>query len=338
MSISKHCAILAGDIGGTNTRLAVHTLKSGAKEPMANATFASASYATLESLVAEFLETLDIDVVMACFGVAGPVRHGRARVTNLPWRLDEDALAAAIGVKRVVLLNDLVSTAYGTLSLSDDDVHVVNKGLDAKGDARAVLAPGTGLGVAYMVPSSTGYRVYPSEGGHADFAPADERQRKLLGFLQQRFSGHVSYERVCSGIGIPNIARFLSAEYPSVIDPVIGKIDTYDDPTPVILEAGLSSRTDAPLCAQSVDLFIEILGAAAGNTALHYLATGGLYLGGGLPPRLIDRIDDGVFMSAFTAKGRMSDLLFDTPVYVVKDTRTSLSGVAWYALDCISSM
>lgn len=329
--------VLAGDIGGTKTILAIYNSDAGPHQPEVEKTFHSARYASLESMVAEFLGALDQRHMQglnrACFGVAGPVVDGRATITNLPWQMDESKLSDAIVVERVALLNDLAAVAHAVPRLQDENVHTVNPGQAVANGPIAVIAPGTGLGEAYLVHDGTSYRAYPSEGGHASFAPSNALELELLQFLY-RGMGHVSYERVCSGIGIPNIYRFLKesgrAEEPAWL---AEKLANAADPTPIIMNAARSTDQTCALCQQTLEMFVSILGGESGNLALKVLATGGVYLGGGIPPRIRTELEKPGFMASFTNKGRLAPLLRQMPVNIILNPKAGLLGAASYGLE-----
>src|SRR5207244_715881 len=253
--------LLAGDIGGTKTELAVYSADGGPRKPLAQAEFHSKNYPSLEALVQEFLAKIDQRVDRACFGVAGPVIAGHAKITNLPWEIDETTSRQELGLRSVRLLNDLEAIARAVPILTPDDVHTLNPGEPTPGGTIAVIAPGTGLGEAFLTWDGAGYRAHASEGGHADFAPADPRQIELLQYLRKRYE-HVSYERVCSGIGIPNIYEYLrdsgfGRESPEFTELLRAGADR----TRLILDAALHPTAPCPLCVASVDIFIDILGA-----------------------------------------------------------------------------
>jgi glucokinase len=327
--------LLAGDIGGTKVNLAIFSSEAGPLAPLEEAVFPSADYPDLETLVCEFLAQIEMeaDTTAAAFGVAGPVVEGRASVTNLPWVLDEAQLEASLPFSSVYLLNDLVSVAYAVPILEAEDIHTLNVGDAAAGGAIAVVAPGTGLGEAFLTWEGDGYRAHPSEGGHADFAPANALQLELLDYLMERF-GHVSNERVCSGLGMPNIYAFLKdagyAEEPAWLTE---KLAGVDDPTPAIATTAMDDEQTCELCKATLDLFLAILGAEAGNLALKVLATGGVYLGGGIPPRILPALAQGPFMEAFLAKGRFADLMAEIPVHVILNAKAGLLGAAHYGLE-----
>ncbi|GAC1323765.1 MAG: glucokinase [Chloroflexota bacterium] len=324
--------LLAGDIGGTKTSLGIFSRERGPRAPLTQATFPSGRYPSLEALVQEFLQGVTARVDRASFGVAGPVFNGTAKITNLPWVMDEKRLASSLGLRSVRLLNDLAAIAHGVPHLESADVFTINSGRAAPHGTLAVVAPGTGLGEAFMTWDSGHYRVHGSEGGHADFAPVGEQQIGLLRYLQDRLD-HVSFERVCSGRGIPNIYAYLKdtgfAPEPAWL---AGKIATAPDATPVIVGAALDASGDA-LCQATVQMFLAILAAEAGNIALKVMAVGGVYLGGGIPPRLVSLFQTANFLDAFRHKGRLADLLHDIPVHVILHPEIALLGAAYHGLE-----
>lgn len=332
--------VLAGDIGGTKTNIAIFSSDKGLDAPLAQATFSSGDYANLESLVLEFLSQngSGINISHASFGVAGPIINGRAKITNLPWIIDETNMVEALGISSVHLLNDLLACAYAVPLLKTGDLCTLNKGFPEPEGAMAIVAPGTGLGEAYLTWDGTGYRAYPSEGGHADFAPANLLEAGLLYHLQQRFD-HVSYERVCSGPGLFNIYQFLKesgyAEEPDWLAEILAAVD---DPAPAIIKASLDTDRSCALCQATLDLFISILGAEAGNLALKIMAVGGIYISGGIAPRIIAELQKGLFMAAFRRKGRMSGLMEKIPVYVITNPKAALLGTAFYGMSLIGKI
>jgi glucokinase len=324
--------LLAGDIGGTKTDLAVFSAEAGPRTPLAQAEFPSAKYSSLEAVVTEFLAQINLPVDRACFDVAGPVIDGRAKVTNLPWVVEEAKLAQELKLTSVRLLNDLEAIAHAVPILQPDDLHTLSPGEPVSGGARAVIAPGTGLGEAFLTWDGARYHAHASEGGHADFAPTNPTQVGLLQYLHERFD-HVSVERVCSGIGIANVYDYLrdSGYAPESLD-LARKLVAASDRTPLIVEAALHVITPDPLCVATIETFIDILGAEASNLTLKVLATGGVYLGGGIPLRVLPVLEDGRFMRAFRRKGRFADLLERVPVHVIV-ARAALIGVARYGLE-----
>jgi glucokinase len=325
--------LLAGDIGATKTNLAIFSPEDGPRAPLAEATFPSADYPSLEALVREFLSQVALKVDRASFGVAGPVAAGRTTVTNLPWVMDETQLQETLNLSSVRLLNDLNAIAHSVPFLEPADLRTLNVGQPTSGGAIAVIAPGTGLGEAFLTWDGSRYRPHASEGGHADFAPTNLFEVELLRYLQDRFE-HVSYERVCSGRGLPNIYAYLKdsgyADEPAWLTEQLAEAD---DPTPVIVNAALDSEKPCALCVAALNAFVSILGAEAGNLALKVLASGGVYLGGGIPPRILPALEQERFMKAFRHKGRMSDLLARMPVHVILNPKVAVLGAACHGLE-----
>ena len=322
---------LVGDVGGTKTDLAVFSPESGPRAPLVEATFPSTDYSSLEAVVREFLGRVDQAVARAAFGVAGPVVGGQARITNLPWVIDAAQLQKALGFSAVWLLNDLEAIANAVPFLQADDLDTLNDGEPVAGGPIAVIAPGTGLGEAYLTWDGSRYWAHASEGGHADFAPNSAFEIELLRHLQNRL-GHVSYERVCSGTGIANIYGFLKDSGYEEPTWLAGQLAAATDPTPIIVNHALDENPCA-ICAAALDAFVSILGAEAGNMALKALATGGVYLGGGIPPRILPALRQGRFMEAFRYKGRLSDLMARIPVHVILNPKAALLGAACNGLE-----
>ena len=325
--------LLAGDIGGTKTSLGVFSLEAGPRVPLAEATFPSTDYPSLEAIVHEFLTQTDLRVHKASFGVAGPVVAGHAAITNLPWTVDEGELREALNLSSVRLLNDLEAIAHAVPLLEPTDLHTLNEGWRVPGGAIAVVAPGTGLGEAFLAWDGSRYRAHASEGGHAGFAPSNPLQIELVRYLQDRF-GYVSYERVCSGRGIPNVYAFYR-DSGRCTEPawLAGELAEASDPTPVIVSTALAGEKACEICVATLNTFVSILGAEAGNLALKVLATGGVYLGGGIPPRIMPALEQGRFLEAFRHKGPMSDLLAQMPVHVIVHPKVALLGAACHGLD-----
>jgi glucokinase len=328
--------LLAGDIGGTKTALAVYSAEGGPRAPLRQAEFPSAKYPSLGAMVGEFLKGADLTVERACFAVAGPVIAGSSKVTNLPWQLAEADLAAELRISSVHLVNDLEAMAGAMLILESPDLHPLSAGEPVARGALAVIAPGTGLGEAFLIWDGTRYRAFPSEGGHADFAPTTELQAGLFIYLKRRFD-HVSVERVCSGPGLDNIYQYLreSGHAPESAELARGFAGDADRPR-LIGEAALRRPAPDPLSRAALDLFVSILATEAGNLALKVLSTGGLYLAGGIPQRILPALDDGRFMRAFVAKGRLGDVLARVPVQVVT-LRAALFGAALSGLELAAS-
>ncbi|MDT8436154.1 MAG: glucokinase [Gemmatimonadota bacterium] len=318
--------LLAGDIGGTKTRLGVFEAGGDPRRPVCTATFPSADFDSVESLCRAFLEDAGAEVTRASLGVPGPVMGGRAVTTNLPWEVEEARLAEALGLEAARLFNDLAAVARAVPELEGDELRTIVPGEADPDGPVAVVAPGTGLGVAYGVRSHGRFRVIASEAGHTDFGPVTRRQADLLRYLGARLD-RVSYERVCSGRGLPNLYEFLKASG-SCAEPewLAERLAAAEDPTPVIVEAALEEGTDCALCRETLALFVSILGAKAGNEALAVVATGGVFLAGGIPPRIVPLLEDGRFAAAFRAKGRMRTFLERVPVHVVTAPETALLG------------
>jgi glucokinase len=318
--------LLAGDIGGTKSRLAIFTEGEGIRAPRKEDVLDSGRFSGIDALIREFLKRSGLSVDRVCLAVAGPVIDGRAAVTNLPWIADAEAIRRTFGFRSVRLLNDVAATARAVPLLEPMELHTLNPGDPAAGGDIAVIAPGTGLGEAFLTWDGVRYREHASEGGHADFAPGNPLEMDLLRGLWKG-ADHVSYETVCSGPGIGRLYRFLR-ERAAVKEPpwLAERLAEAADPAPVIVEAALTEKDD--LCIRTVQLFVSILGAEAGNLALKTLAAGGVYLGGGIAPRIIPFIEEGSFLEAFRRKGRMADLLFRMPVHVIIEPRAALIGAA----------
>ncbi|MBN2437981.1 MAG: glucokinase [Deltaproteobacteria bacterium] len=323
--------LLAGDIGGTKSRLAIFAGDADPRRPLVEEVLPSSRYTGLESLIRAFLKRTNRTADRACFAIAGPVIDGRAAVTNLPWIAEAGAIRRQFGFRSVRFLNDVAATARAIPLLEPRELHTLCPGEPAAQGAIALIAPGTGLGEAFLTWEGTRQREHPSEGGHADFAPGNLLEADLLRELRKE-SDHVSYEKVCSGPGLWKIYCFLrergTEEEPSWL---ARKLAGADDPVPVLVDAALTEKTG--IRVQTVSLFCSILGAEAGNLALKTLATGGVYIGGGIAPRILPFLEDGTFLAAFRRKGRMADLLFRMPVHVILETRAALIG----AVDCIAN-
>ena len=324
--------LLAADIGGTKTDLAVFSHEAGPHSPLVQGEVHSADYPSLQALAAEFLSKVDIPVERACFDVAGPVIDGHAKVTNLPWTMDEASLASDLNLKSVRLLNDLEAVARAVPILRPIDVTTLNAGQPVLNGAIGVIAPGTGLGESFLTWDGSKYVSHGSEGGHADFAPTDERQIGLLRYMLERFD-HVGIERVCSGIGIPNIYEYLRDIEKIPEGPQISQlIAASKDRTAAIVTAAADLQNPSKLCAATVDTFISILASEAGNVALKVLATGGIYLAGGIPLHVLSALQGPRFIECLTRKGRFAELMKHIPVHVIL-TRAALLGAAVYGLE-----
>ncbi len=315
--------ILAGDVGGTKARLALYRIAQDKLVRECTATFAVREHGSLEEVATAFVARQQARVAQACIGVPGPVVQGRSRAVNLPWQLDEQSLKQVLGIDGVRLVNDLFATAASIPLLTADDLITLNPGEAPGPEATyAVLAPGTGLGQGFY---SSRAGVLPSEGGHADFAPTSEIEIELLRFLRARLR-RVSYERVLSGPGLVNIYEFLRETGRAAEPPELRERLQRDDPAAVIATAGQAN--EFPICAQALDLFAAILGAQAGNLVLLLLATGGVYLGGGVSMKIADKLRDGTVVKSYLNKGRLSDLVQKTPLHIIRDDHAALLGAA----------
>ena len=323
--------ILAGDIGGTKTHLALYTFHEGTLKMVAQQRFASRDFSSLEGVIAAFDACHGVPLHAACFGIAGPVVDGVCRTTNLAWEITTPALQKYLNTLHVKLLNDLEATAYGMLYLDEDQFVSLNpQGRERLGN-RAVIAAGTGLGEAMLFYDGAAYHPIGSEGGHGDFAPVTPQQDALLAWLRERFSGHVSYERVLSGPAIVTLYEFVlhhgSFEEPHAIQ---NRTST-DDASALISRLALDEH-DA-LCMETMRLFVQIYGAEAGNLALKSLAIGGIYIGGGIAPKILPLLQEGHFLDAFASKGRFEGLLRAMQIKVSLEAETALLGAAHYAAD-----
>ncbi|MBA2485235.1 MAG: glucokinase [Nitrospira sp.] len=360
--------ILAGDIGGTKTNLALYEWTTDRIEPVHADSFHSADYTALEEIVDEFLSTLPskpfpegelideardedeheaedtetpklpvelIQLTAACFGVAGPVIDNRCRTTNLPWVIDGHALAQRLNISQVRLLNDLEATAHGLLLLRADEVVVLNAGAPPKKkQALALIAAGTGLGECILYWDGIRYHPMPSEGGHTDFAPNSDSEIELLRHLRGSYL-HVSYERIVSGPGLHAVYEYLRDTKKNEPTWLAEKIKV-GDPAAEIAEAGLNGQTE--IAKMALDMFASIYGAEAGNLALKALTLDGVYVAGGIAPKLLKKLQDGSFMRGFTNKGRYKRLMSQIPVKVVTNDKTALLGAASMAAQLASSM
>ena len=337
--------LIAGDVGGTHTRLAIYTLAEGPRRPLYEAQYSSWEYKSLQDILSEFLagagDERGVAASCAVLGIPGPVVETadgarRATGTNLPWVVDEAEVCQSLGLEWVHLINDLEAIAWAVPLLGAEDLCTLSPGEpDPKHGAMAIIAPGTGLGEGYMLWDGEGYRPHPSEGGHADFAPNDEEQVELLRYLQRKH-GHVSYERVCSGRGLPNIYAFLrdtgrAAEPDWLADRLVGA----EDSTPIIVEAALDRDPPVPICRRALELLVSILAAEAGNMALRLLATGGVFMAGGMPRHLLPLLQDEPFLAAFRSKGRLAYMLEPIPVHVIVHPDPGRLGAAHRGLELL---
>jgi glucokinase len=326
--------LIAGDIGGTKTDLAIYSSESGPHAPVAETEVHSADYPSLQAMVAEFLGRVKISVDVASFDVAGPVIDGHVKTTNLPWVMDESSLARDLNLKTVHLMNDLEAVARAVPVLRPDDLITLNEGTPVLHGPIAIIAPGTGLGESFLTWDGSQYRAHGSEGGHSDFAPTDERQIRLLKYLLPRF-GHVAVERVCSGIGVPNIYEYLRGEEKIPERPEVAQlIASAKDHTKAIVAAAADPDNPSELCRVTIEMLVSILASEAGNLALKVFATGGIYLAGGIALHMLSALQEPRFMQAFTKKGRFKDLMEHIPIHVIT-TRAALVGAATYGLESL---
>ncbi len=320
--------ILAGDIGGTNTRLAIIEVKEEGLRILFEKTFPSRERTSLEAVLGEFVSLYTCDLTAATFGIAGPVRNGRCEATNLPWVVDAKTVAKRLRLKHVGLINDLEANAYGVAVLQSQDFVALNKGVRNAGGNMAIISAGTGLGEAVMYWDGAVHRPFASEGGHVDFAPRNHLEMELLSYSLNRYR-RVSYERLVSGPGLVNIYQFLRDTGKGKEPDWLVEQLRQGDPAPIISQCAMEGKS--PLCLQAMEIFVSLYGAEAGNLALKVMATGGVYLGGGIAPKIIVKLKEPEFMNAFTAKGRMRPLLQDIPVKVIMNPKTALLGAARHA-------
>ncbi len=320
--------LLAGDVGGTKTALAIYSPEQGPRSPLASCRFPSAKYRSLSVMVREFLTGSGLTVDGASFAVAGPVIGGSARVTNLSWDLSETELAAELDLPSVHLMNDLEAIGDAVPSLELSELISLNPGEPVAGGAIAVVAPGTGLGEAFLIYDGTRYRAFPSEGGHASFAPRDELEAGLLAYLKRRFD-HISVERVCSGPGLLHVYQYLRDSNYAPESPGMGRALAAVEHAPALIAGAALRPHPDTLSHAALARFVSILGAEAGDLALKVLSLGGVCLAGGIPPRILPALRDGAFFSAFTAKGRMAGLLGRMPVSVLTLEAALLGATLW---------
>lgn len=323
--------ILASDIGGTNARLALFDIEK-IGEPIIEKSYPTKNFSSFIELISAFQTDFSSPIHAAGIAVAGPVIEGRVQITNLPWIIDEEKIGDYLGNIPVRLLNDLVGMSNYIPHLKSDDLFNLNTGLEGFNSPIAVIAPGTGLGEAYLIRDGSGYKPYPSEGGHTDFGPVNELQEELLSFMAKKYS-HVSYERICSGLGIPDIYRFFK-DVKKIGEPktISKRIRRADDPVPIIFESASGS---SKICQEVVNLFVDILAAEAGNLALKLMAHGGIYLGGGIPPKILGKLEER-FMSSYLNKGRLDQILEQIPVNVILHSNPALYGAAHYASELLN--
>ena len=325
---NKKSIVLAGDIGGTKSNLGIFV--QGKNRPLLQKTetYSSQTSSNLEDIIQQFLKSHPATIKSACFGVAGPVINGRCKVTNLSWDISESRIKDRFHWQNVCLINDLAVTAMAIPIMTPKELVPLNNARVHKNQNFALVAPGTGLGQALLVVSDGHYIPIPSEGGHVDFAPTNEEQVELWRYLHRKW-GHVSIERVASGMGLLSIYSWLKQSKSYGEPRYLTEMFRVMDPAKAITQAAMGKNN--PLCLKALDMFISILGAAAGNLALTGMTHGGVYLGGGIPPKILPRLKQGLFMKAFTDKGRFKELLEDISVKVIMNDKAALLGAAHYA-------
>jgi glucokinase len=317
--------VLAADVGATKTRIALVEPGESFLRVEAERLYRSADYEGLDGLALAFLAEEEAAVDAAAFGLPGPVVGDRVRTTNLPWQVSGRGLARTLGIERLSLLNDLEATAYGIGELEPGDVEVIAAGEPGAGGNAALIAPGTGLGEAGLFWDGGRHRPFATEGGHCDFAPADDVDFALREHLADRY-GHVSWEKVLSGPGLVNIHEFLRGYRDSGVPDWLEQAMARKDPAAAI--AGAAEARTCPVCSEAMDRFVRYFGAEAGNLALKCMATRGLFVGGGIAPRIAGRLLEPDFLEAFRAKGRMRELMERMPVKLIRNDRAALLGAA----------
>ena len=324
--------ILAGDIGGTKTNLALFEVKENTLTIQEKHQFHSREFSSLNEVISAFkLQTSMCDIDAACFGIAGPIIEGRCRTTNLPWDITTSGLQEYLGIKKVRLLNDLEATAYGMLYLPEDEFLNLNpSGRNIDGN-RSIIAAGTGLGEAMLYYDGSEYHPIGSEGGHCDFAPLTPQQDDLLRWMRNRYPGHVSFERILSGPGIYTLYEFLVESGFATQPSSMLNIPEGKDRSAMVSECALNEHN--PLCMEALRLFVEIYGAEASNLALKSMSLGGVYIGGGIAPKILPIITNNHFMNGFLSKGRFDEMLRGMQVKVALNAETALLGAAHYAVD-----
>jgi len=325
--------ILAGDVGGTKVHLALYQFADGRLQPVRDHKFPAHEFSSLEDVLKAFLNNPEEtkQIVAACFGCPGPVKNNRLKLTNLPWTLDGQELAKSAGIEHIFLINDLEANGYGIPELAADMVYTLRKGDESAVGNRGLISAGTGLGECLLIwdAKATKHLPVPSEGGHTDFGPRDDREIALLKYLRGELKGHVSYERVVAGIGMKNVYAFLrddqKMEEPEWLRDRMSK----EDPNAVIGQCGEDGSSE--ICAETLRMFVSAYGAEAGNLALKVLSAGGIYLGGGIAPKILKTLENGEFEEAFLEKGRLRPVLEAMPVRIILDETCALLGAAAYA-------
>lgn len=314
---------IAGDIGGTKTHLLMYRKRDGTDEVLREQVFNSQEYSSFSHILQQFLLGISEIIQLVCLGVAGPIKNNSCKTTNLPWYIDAKELTSTFSFAQVILLNDLEASVFGVQLLSDVDFVVINPGKVVAKGLQAIISVGTGLGEVGMMRLDDTVLSIPSEGGHVDFSPRNDLEISLLSYMLKKFD-HVSYERVLSGTGLLNLFQFFVDVQGEIPNPDVQFQLQTQKTGQIIIESALQNI--CPACVKTVDLFLSLYGAEAGNLALKYLSYGGIFLGGGIPPRIIKKLQDGTFMQAFVHKGRFSELLSEIPVKIICNDKTVLLG------------
>ena len=323
--------ILAGDIGGTKTNLALYKYNDGTLELQTQHQFVSQNYQNFTDVIQEFISSYNVkDIEAVCLGIAGPIINGVCKTTNLPWVIDSKELQKVCSTPKVRLLNDLEATAYGMLYLNEDEFVDINPSAQKTQGNKAVIAAGTGLGEAILFYDGQNYHPIGSEGGHCDFAPLNSLQDELLVWMRKRHPEHISVERLVSGIGIYTIYEFLKERNFKEESEMMIEISKANDKNAMVTQCALKND---PLCLETMKVFVEIYGAEAGNLALKSLSLGGVYIGGGIAPKILPFLSDGTFLKAFAAKGRFKETLMNMQVKISLNQDTALLGAVHFAVD-----
>jgi len=325
---AKEITVLAGDVGGTKTNLALYKIIKGSFEVVLEKSYHSSMHATLIDIIKLFISENKLQLPdRICAGVAGPIIHGKAKITNLSWEIEVEDICMKTGVKQVHLLNDLEATAYGLAGLTGDDIITLHEGDASVQGNMAIIAPGTGLGEAGLFWDGAFYRPFPTEGGHCDFCPRTDLDIELFYFLQKKY-GIVSWEKLVAGPGIHDIYLFLRSEgniqEPSWLTDAL----TNDDASAVISHAAVENK-DA-VCAETMELFVRYLARESSNLVLKMKATGSLFLGGGIPPKIASLLQKGDFYKDYIDCDRMQNLLQEVPIHIITNDKTAMIGAAWY--------
>jgi glucokinase len=321
--------LLVGDIGGTNTRLALFEYNKSFNLIKENR-FLSNNYSSLMSAIHHFLKDEKNKIEAASFGVAGPVKNGRCQATNIPWIIDIYEIADELKISKAYLLNDLEANAYGIYLLKEKDFYVLNEGEKKSIGNACIVAAGTGLGEAGLYYDGNKFRPFACEGGHTDFGPQNDLEIELLKFLRAKY-GHVSYERILSGEGIYNLYEFLiHSKIEPRIEALEKELEKHPEPQLIITKKGVNKENK--ICERVIDWFVSIYGAEAGNAALKFFALGGVFIGGGIAPHILDKLKEGNFMTSFSNKGRFSKMMMSMPVKIILNDRAALLGAQYFAM------